>query len=91
MPVNSKSDRLALRLSAAQKRMIERAAEVSGRTLTEFSVQAISDRAAEVLADSRQFELSEEQWNEFNRILDQPAREVPQLTELLRRPSIFDA
>jgi uncharacterized protein (DUF1778 family) len=85
-----KEDRLAVRMSARQKRTIERAAESSGRTLTEFTVEALTERAEEVLAQRALFGVDGKQWDEFVRLLDEPARPVPELVELLQRPTVFE-
>lgn len=85
-----KGDRLAVRLTAAQKLVIERAAQVSGRSVTDFSVQVLTERAEEVLADRPVFELDEANWNAFVRRLDEPARPVEALVALLRRESVFE-
>ncbi|MGZ4444764.1 MAG: type II toxin-antitoxin system TacA family antitoxin [Nocardioidaceae bacterium] len=86
----SKDDRLAVRMTARQKQDIERAAVVLGRTVTDFSVQTLTERAEEVLADRRLFDLSQEEWDEFLRQLEQPARPVAELVALLRRRSVFE-
>ncbi len=85
-----KEERLAVRVTARQKQTIERAAAVLGRNVTEFSVQAITERAEEVLTDRHVFNLSQAQWDEFVAQLEEPARPVPELVALLHRPSLFD-
>lgn len=86
-----KQERLAVRVTAQQKQTIERAAEVMGRNVTEFSVEALTERAEEVLADRAAFGVSQEAWDAFSAQLDAPARPVAELVELLKRPSVFDA
>lgn len=86
-----KQERLAVRVTAQQKQTIERAAEAMGRNVTEFSVDALTERAEEVLADRAAFGVSAEVWEEFSARLDEPARPVAELVELLKRPSVFDA
>ncbi|GAB3579040.1 hypothetical protein GCM10027406_16310 [Leifsonia lichenia] len=85
-----KQERLAVRVTAQQKQTIERAAEVMGRNVTEFSVDALTERAEEVLADRSAFGVSPQAWAEFSARLDEPARPVAELVELLKRPSVFD-
>lgn len=85
-----KAERLAVRMTARQKRTIERAAELLGRNVTEFSVQVLTERSEEVLSDRHVFGIDESQWDEFILQLDMPARPVTELVALLRRPSAFD-
>jgi len=84
-----KSERLELRLTAKQKRMIEQAATLSGRSVTDFSVPVLVDQAAEVIREDRELHMSEEAWGRFNEILDQPAKSITGLASLLDRPSVF--
>jgi uncharacterized protein (DUF1778 family) len=85
-----KEDRLAFRMTADQKRVIKRAAELTGRDVTEFSVQVLTERAEEVLAEQRVFGADARQWSAFVGLLDEPARPVAELVELLQRPSVFE-
>lgn len=85
-----KDERLAVRMTARQRQIIERAAAVTGRNITEFSVQALTERAEEVLTDQRLFGVSQDAWDEFVACLDEPARPVAELVGLMRRPSVFD-
>ncbi len=84
-----KSERLELRLTATQKRTIEQAATISGRSVTEFSVPFLVDQANEVIREDRELHMSEAAWEQFNEILDSPAKSLSGLADLLRRPSVF--
>ena len=90
MSITTKDERLAVRVTARQKQTIERAAAVLGRNVTEFSIQALTERAEEVLTDRHSFGVSQKAWDEFTACLDAPARPVVELVALLRRPSVFD-
>lgn len=85
-----KDERLAVRMTARQRQIIERAAAVTGRNITEFSVQALTERAEEVLTDQRLLGVSQDVWDEFVTRLDEPARPVAELVALMQRPSVFD-
>jgi len=89
MSSTTKSDRLELRLTSQQKSEIERAAALSGRSVTDFSVPLLVREAAEVIRVERDLHMSKESWDAFNEILDRPARPVSGLAELLARPSVF--
>jgi uncharacterized protein (DUF1778 family) len=84
-----KNDRLELRLTSEQKRTIEQAASISGRTVTDFSVPLLVEEAAEVLRRERDLHLSAEAWEAFQEVLDRPAASVAELAALLQRPSVF--
>jgi uncharacterized protein (DUF1778 family) len=85
-----KSDRLDLRLTPEHKQEIERAAALSGSSVTEFSVTVLVKEAAEVIRRERDLAMSLEAWTAFNDVLDRPARPVAGLASLLSRPSVFD-
>lgn len=81
----AKDNRLAVRLTSEQRARVDQAAAAEGRTVTEFAVAALSERAAHVLADRRLFPLDSEEWDRFCALLDQPVQQLPQLAELLAR------
>lgn len=81
----AKDNRLAVRLTSEQRARVDQAAAAEGRTVTEFAVAALSERAAHVLADRRLFPLDHEEWDRFCALLDQPVQQLPRLAELLAR------
>jgi uncharacterized protein (DUF1778 family) len=89
MATPTKSDRIELRLTSAQKLEIEQAAALSGRTVTDFSVGVLVREAEEVIRFERELHLSKKSWDAFNDILDRPATTVTGLADLLARPSVF--
>ncbi|MFD1827705.1 MULTISPECIES: DUF1778 domain-containing protein [Mumia] len=80
----AKDERLHVRLTKEQMDLIRSAAEVEHRTVSDFAVTALSDRANDVLADQRVFELTGSRWDELVAVLDRPATVRPQLAESLR-------
>ena len=84
-----KDQRLALRLTWPQKRLIERAAQVRGSSLSDFSVAATLARAEQVLADQTDLVLDEAGWQAFRDALDHPPRVLPGLREVMAAPSVF--
>jgi uncharacterized protein (DUF1778 family) len=84
-----KNERIELRLTGEQKRTIEQAATISGRSITDFSVTLLVDEATEVIRRDRELHMSADAWDAFNEILDRPATTVAGLADLLRRPSVF--
>ena len=85
----TKDDRLALRLTQQQKQEIERAAAITGRSVTDFSVSALVREAADVIAHERDLVMSHEGWEAFNAAITQPAYSIEGFARLLTRPSVF--
>lgn len=86
----SRDQRLNFRASARQESMIRRAAEATDSTVTDFILGSVMESAERVLADRTWFVADEEQWAEFQRLLDTPLPPMPKLDRLLRRVSPFD-
>jgi uncharacterized protein (DUF1778 family) len=84
-----KNERLALRLTRPQRRLIERAAVVQGESLTEFSVSAAVDKAERVLVEQNEWMLDAADWDAFVSAIDHPGRVLPGLAELMRQPTVF--
>ncbi|MEO5535907.1 MAG: DUF1778 domain-containing protein [Pseudolysinimonas sp.] len=84
-----KNERIELRLTQEQKRTIEQAATISGRSVTDFSVPLLVEQASEVIRHDRELHMSAEAWDAFNEILNRPAKSVTGLADLLARPSVF--
>lgn len=59
--------------------------------MTDFVLGSAVVEGERVLADRRWFLISDEQWDEFQRLLEQPACDLPKLRALLAsaRPSPF--
>lgn len=74
-----------LRTTSAQKAVIERAAETSGKTRTAFILDATLQRAEAVLSDRTHFVLSDAQMNRFVAALDAPLPNPGALHSLLSR------
>ncbi|AVZ40363.1 MULTISPECIES: DUF1778 domain-containing protein [unclassified Dietzia] len=87
----SKSQRINLRASERQEEILRRAASATDTSMTEFILGSAVDQAEKVLADRRWFTVSQEQWDEFNRLLDTPLEDSSKLRRLAARPSPFSA
>ncbi len=46
--------------------------------------------AETILAERTRFELSPERWEAFQKLLDEPPRDVPELRRLMAEPSVFE-
>ena len=88
MGVTVKEERIEIRLAAAEKERIRQAAVLSRQNVSEFVLRAVRAVADETLA--AQTVLPEEQMSAFCPAFDQPAKSIPRLRELFRKPSVFE-
>lgn len=80
-----------LRASRRQKSLISQAAEVSGRSRSDFMLEAACREAEAVLLDRRLFVLSGQKFDKFAALLDRPPRTNPRLRRLLRGKAQWEA
>lgn len=85
----TRAQRVNLRASARQEHVIRRAAAATDRTMTDFILDSAVERAERVLADRRWFVASAAQWEEFERLLDEPLPSTKRFEALAARPSPF--
>ncbi|MGI8574195.1 MAG: DUF1778 domain-containing protein [Egibacteraceae bacterium] len=71
--------RLNLRTSAQQQQLIRSAAAAVEKSVTDFVLESATANAERVLADRRWFVLSEDEWNDFEALLDAPMARTPKL------------
>ena len=74
-------DTLNLRIPAAERNLIDRAAQSAGKTRTDFILEAARRAAEEALLDRALMVVSPEAYSDFLKRLDRP----PQPNERLRR------
>lgn len=79
-----------VRISAAQKALIDSAAQVLGKSRTAFILDLAVRHANDVLGEKTHFQLSSEQWDAFTQALDTPVRPNPALARLLNAPAPWD-
>ena len=86
-----RDQRINVRASAHQEQLLRQAAAVSDRTLTAFILDSAIEQAERVLADQRWFVVSDEQWDEFQTLLNAPVERwvTTRLVESLKEPSPF--
>lgn len=70
--VRQRDQRLEARVTPDQKELIERAACIQGRTLTDFVVSALQDAAKQAIADHTVWKLTQEQQKVFIDALTDP-------------------
>ena len=81
----TRSERVDLRMTPAAKHILQRAAAVSKKSLTEFLLDSSLHAAQDTLADRRLFLLDDAQWDAFEAALDAPPEDNPALRALLAR------
>lgn len=86
----AKQERIEVRLTRTAKDLLQRAAAVRHKTVTEFVLDNGLSAAAETLANRHEFLLDETQWRAFLAALDAPPKSKPRLEQLLKTPSVFD-
>ncbi len=85
-----RSERLNVRVSESEARLIRLGAERRGVNVTNFVLESACVRAEQAIADARTFSLSAKDWKKFTEALDRPARVNPNLKKLLARPTVLD-
>jgi uncharacterized protein (DUF1778 family) len=83
--IEPKSQRLNLRIAPSDDALLRAGAEEAGMSLSEFLVDSARYRAHMLLMDRTRFELDDDAWEEFNAMLNRPARVIPELVEFFRR------
>ena len=86
---HSKSERIDVRASTPVKKLLQEAARVAHKNVSEFLLDAGIIAANQTLADRTRVELSDEKWLAFQAALDQPVSAKPKLKELLSEPGLL--
>lgn len=90
-PAERKDHPLSMRLPDADIAIIDRAATLRGRSRTDFVREAAVRAAEDVLMEALPVRMSPEGFNAFLNALSAPARPVPEMVELLRRPAPWES
>jgi uncharacterized protein (DUF1778 family) len=81
---------ISMRLPEADVAMIDRAANLRGRSRTDFVRDAAVRAAEAVLMENRVIRMSPEGFDAFLEALSAPARPVPELVEIARRKAPWE-
>ncbi len=84
MRLMAKDERITVRVSQEQLQLFKEAADLEGRTLSDFTVSTLTSRSQDVLAEQRVFKLTGARWSELMAMLDQPPVVRPNLADALR-------
>jgi uncharacterized protein (DUF1778 family) len=85
-----RTEKLDLRLTARDKGLLQEAAKIERRSVTDFVLHSALTKAEETLIERRTFYVDAETYDRFLAALDAPPRDHPRLTRLLTEPSVFD-
>ncbi len=85
-----KSERIDVRASSPVKQLLQEAARVSHKNVSEFLLEAGIVAANQALADRTRFELPAEQWRAFHAALERPVHSKLKLKKLLSEPGLLD-
>lgn len=89
-PTQRKDHPLSMRLADADIAIIDRAASLRGRSRTEFMRDSAVRTAEEVIMENTVIRMSPEGFAAFVDMLDRPAKPVPEMVELLKRPAPWE-
>jgi uncharacterized protein (DUF1778 family) len=81
---------LSMRLPEADIAIIDRAAKRRGRSRTDFIREAAVRAAEDVLMENTLIRMSSQGFKTFQRAITGPAKPVPEMVELARRPAPWE-
>jgi uncharacterized protein (DUF1778 family) len=87
--IPAKSERIDVRASTPVKQLLQQAARVAHKNVSEFLLDAGITAANQTLADRTRFELGAQQWEAFQAALDRPVSAKPKLKALLSEPGLL--
>jgi uncharacterized protein (DUF1778 family) len=89
---HAKSQRIDVRASEPVKQLLQEAARVAHKNVSEYLLEAGINAAQQTLADRARFELGEANWRTFLAVMDRPvsAKPKPKLKRLLSEPGLLD-
>jgi uncharacterized protein (DUF1778 family) len=86
----TQTERIQLRASTSEKRLLQEAANSLKKTLSEFILGASITEAEISLSQRTRFVLDSDRWTKFIDLLERPVQEKPALKKLLTRPSVLE-
>lgn len=81
---------LSMRMPDADLAIIDRAAQLRGRSRTEFMRDAAVRAAEDTIMENTLIRVSPEGFEAFVAALDAPGKPVPAMVDLLKRPAPWD-
>lgn len=90
MMSNAASSVINLRTPAAQRELIDRAAQLQGKSRTEFMLEASREKAQQVLLDQTMFSVTPKQYKAFLALMEAPLADNAALQRLLAKRSPWE-
>ncbi len=84
-PTRTRAERLEARVTAEQKRLIEQAAALQGRSVTDFVLSSVQDAAKRAIEEHQRLELSLRDSQAFVEALLNPPAPSERLLETIAR------
>ncbi|WP_405219165.1 DUF1778 domain-containing protein [Agrococcus sp. Ld7] len=84
-------ERIEVRVDADLKESVDRAASIRGTTAAAFIKSTLRDAADQVIDSERRVALEEASWERVRAMLDEEPAPIPEMVELFRRKSVFEA
>ncbi len=89
--VSTRDTAINLRARAADRDLIDRAAQAQGKTRSEFMLEAARERARQVLVDQVFFQLDAKAFKRFEKLLEAPVgASSKRLIDLLQRKAPWE-
>jgi len=85
----AKTERIDVRASQSAKQLLQVAARLCHKNVSEFLLDAGITAADQALANRCRFVLDDDMWREFQQALDAPPKPLPRLKNLLSKPGLL--
>lgn len=79
-----------IRVKYTQRDLIDQAAELLGKSRSDFMLETACREAEDILLDQRLFNLDAETFEKFQTLLDKPPSENPKLRKLMATPAPWE-
>jgi len=86
----TRNDRLNVRVTDAQKRLISRAAKSTHSSVSDFVLRSVCRASEQVLMEQTTFFLNEEDYVAFQEALERPAQYNPKLNKILKEKAPWE-
>jgi len=80
----SRTARFGFRATLQQEALLRKAAEITGKNVTQFVLTSACEAAENALTDQKIFFADDESFQAFQDILERPAQVKPELRELMK-------
>jgi uncharacterized protein (DUF1778 family) len=84
-----KTERIEIRATARQEAVLQQAASITDRTLSEFMLTSAMNEAQRLLSDQVVFASDPQAYAKFLELLDEPLESTEKLEKLWSQPSPF--